>query len=520
MTGRQKSDDRVVPEGRRKAERADGPQGKAVTVSEQADQLGLFGETAENPKGAKAARTSSPLGGKRNEVPKSPKGKNSTLPPMTMEEVADETNLRTAFRRVAANRGAPGPDRQSIDKVRENLDACLSELRRRLLDGSYRAGEIRRVWIPKASGGQRGLGIPNVVDRIVQQAVHQVLSPHYEETFHDWSHGFRPGRSCHTAIKDAKQHLEAGFEWVVDIDLEKFFDQVNHDRLMSRLEQSIADRRVLALIRQMLRAKVVLPDGVVVASEQGTPQGGPLSPLLSNIVLDELDKELAERGHRFVRYADDCNVYVRSERAGHRVMASVKAFIEKRLKLKVNAAKSKVAKPHNCAFLSLKLHRLKTGEVRVLVADKALRRCEAELKVLTPRNWGRSFDECLRRVNVFLRGWLGYFAVCDEKHLARLRRIDGHVRRRLRALLLKQWKRKRHIVNRLLHLGVPAHLARVDVHSRRRSWWGLSKVRAVCRGLTNEYFARRGFFSLQAHWRSAHERIWDIGPKQLVLLTE
>jgi group II intron reverse transcriptase/maturase len=189
---------------------------------------------------------------------------------MTMEEVADETNLRTAFRRVAANRGAPGPDRQSIEKVRENLDACLSELRRRLLDGSYRVGEIRRVWIPKASGGQRGLGIPNVVDRIVQQAVHQVLSPHYEETFHEWSHGFRPGRSCHTAIKDAKQHLEAGFEWVVDIDLEKFFDQVNHDRLMSRLEQSIADRRMLALIRQMLRAKVVMPDGVVVASEQGT----------------------------------------------------------------------------------------------------------------------------------------------------------------------------------------------------------------------------------------------------------
>jgi RNA-directed DNA polymerase len=519
VTGRQKSDGRVVPEGRRKTERADGPQGKAVTVSKQADQLGLFGETAENPQGATVARTSSPLDRRRTEAPKSPKGKSHTLPPMmTMEEVADETNLRTAFRRVAANRGAPGPDKQSIDKVRENLDACLSELRRRLLDGSYRVGEIRRVWIPKASGGQRGLGIPNVVDRIVQQAVHQVLSPHYEETFHEWSHGFRPGRSCHTAIKDAKQHLETGFEWVVDIDLEKFFDQVNHDRLMSRLEQSIADRRVLALIRQMLRAKVVMPDGVVVASEQGTPQGGPLSPLLSNIVLDELDKELSERGHRFVRYADDCNVYVRTERAGHRVMASVKAFIEKRLKLKVNAAKSKVAKPQNCAFLSLKLQRLKTGTVRVMVADEALRSCETKLKALTPRNWGQSFDECLRRVNVFLRGWLGYFAICDEKHLARLGRIDGHLRRRLRALLLKQWKRKRHIVSRLIGLGVPVALARVDIHVRRRSWWALSDKRAVHRGLSNEYLERRGLFGLRVHWRQHHDRIWRIGPEQLLLL--
>lgn len=515
--GRQESDDRVVPEGRRKASRADGRQGKAVTVSEQAGQLELFGETAENPRGAQAGGVPSPLGARRTRVPKSPTGKSIALPPMTMEEVANETNLRTAFCQVAANRGAPGPDRRSIAEVRENLEECLAELHRRLLDGTYRVGEVRRVWIPKASGGQRGLGVPNVVDRIVQQAVHQVLGPHYEETFHEWSHGFRPGRSCHTAIKDAKAHLEAGFGWVVDIDLEKFFDQVNHDRLMSSLEQGIADRRVLALIRQMLRAKVVLPDGVIVTNEQGTPQGGPLSPLLSNIVLDELDQELARRGHRFVRYADDCNVYVRTERAGQRVMASVKAFIEKRLKLKVNTAKSKVAKPHQCSFLSLKLHQLKTGEVRILVADKALLRCETQLKALTPRNWGQAFNDCIRGVNVFLRGWLGYFAVCDEKHLARLRRIDGHLRRRLRALLLTQWKRRCHVVKQLRHLGVPAPLARVDVYARRRSWWALSKVRAVSRGLSNEYFARRGLFSLVTHWRQHHERIWNIGPTQVAL---
>jgi group II intron reverse transcriptase/maturase len=451
-------------------------------------------------------------------VPKSPKGKSTTLPPMTIEEIADENNLRMAFSRVASNRGAPGPDRQSIEEVRENLDECLCRLHQSLLDGTYRVGDIRRVWIPKSSGGKRGLGIPNVVDRIVQQAVHQVLSPHYEPTFHQWSHGFRPDRSCHTAIKDGKKHLEEGLNWTVDIDLAKFFDEVNHDRLMSRLEQRIADRRVLALIRQMLRAKVVLPDGVVVTTEKGAPQGGPLSPLMSNIVLDELDQELERRGHRFVRYADDCNVYVHSERAGQRVMASLKSFIEKRLKLKVNAEKSKVAKPEDCKFLGLTLHKLKTGKVRVLVAEQSLQKLEQELKARTPRNWGQSLDVCIQRVNMLLRGWLGYFGICYEKQLARLGRIDGHLRRRLRAIVLRQWKRKRHIVTQLSSMGVPNSLARVDINVKRRSWWAMSKARAVNRGLTNEYFDRRGLFSLRDNWNKTHERIWDIGPEQLTLL--
>jgi group II intron reverse transcriptase/maturase len=454
---------------------------------------------------------------KRAEVPKSAKGTSNALPPMTMEEIASDANLRKAFRRVAANRGAPGPDRQTTAEVREHLDECLRTLHTSLLDGTYRAGDIRRVWIPKASGGQRGLGVPDVVDRIVQQAVHQVLGPHYDKTFHDGSHGFRPGRSCHTAIKQAKKYLQAGNDWVVDIDLAKFFDEVNHDRLMSRLEQRIADRRVLSLIRQMLRARVVMPDGVVVASERGTPQGGPFSPLLSNIVLDELDQELAARGHRFVRYADDCNVYVKSERAGQRVMASLVAFLEKRLRLKVNADKSRVANPQERTFLGLKLWRLKTGKVYVLVADGALRRCRDELKALTPRNWGRSLDDCIRRLNVYLRGWLAYFAVCDEKQHAHLGRIDGHLRRRLRATLLRQWKRKRHIVHRLLRLGVSPDVVYADIYARRRSWWALSERRAVCRGLTNEYFEKRGLFELHAYWRKHHERIWNIGPTQPAL---
>jgi group II intron reverse transcriptase/maturase len=299
--------------------------------------------------------------------------------------------------------------------------------------------------------------------------------------------------------------------------LEKFFDRVNHDRLISQLEQRITDRRVTVLIRQMLRANVILPDGVITANERGTPQGGPLSPLLSNIVLDEFDNELERRGLRFVRYADDCNIYVRSERAGHRVMASVTSFIEKRLKLKVNADKSKVARPKDRTFLSFKLWKLKSGKVYVMVCDDALRRLRDELKRLSPRNWGQSLDDCIRRLNLFLRGWLGYFGICDQKQHAQLERLDAHLRRRLRAIVLKHWKRKRHIITHLIRLGVPARLARIDVYARRRSWWALSAVRAVGRGLTNGFFAKRGLYSLHEHWRPIHERIWDIGPTQLQL---
>ena len=316
---------------------------------------------------------------------------------MTMEEVASQDNLRRAFERVASNDGAPGPDRQSVAEVRERLDVVLPALHRELLDGSYRPGLIRRVWIPKSGGGERGLGIPDVVDRLVQQAVHQVLSPNYEPTFHGSSHGFRPGRSCHTAIAEAAKHLEEGHEWVVDLDLEKFFDRVHHDRLIARLELRVKDRRLICLIRRMLKAQVVLPNGVVVSTEEGTPQGGPLSPLLSNIVLDELDHELTQRGHRFVRYADDCNIYVRSERSGQRVMASVVHFIESRLRLKVNAAKSAVARPEERHFVGFRLRREPgDGSIEVLLS----KRSKARIDETNPRADAAKLGAVARRLHL------------------------------------------------------------------------------------------------------------------------
>jgi group II intron reverse transcriptase/maturase len=435
---------------------------------------------------------------------------------MTMEEVADEENLRRAFGEVASNKGAPGPDRQTIEEVRERLDETLPVLRRALLDGSYRPGLIRRVWIPKP-GGQRGLGIPNVVERTVQQAVHQVLSPHYDPTFHGSRHGFRPGRSCHTAIAEAKEHLEAGYEWVVDFDLEKFFDRVHHERLIALLEERITDRRLTRLIRQMLKAKVVMPNGVVVSTNEGAPQGSPLSPLLSNIVLDELDRELEERGHRFVRYADDCNVYVRSERAGRRVMASLVRFIESRLRLKVNAAKSAVARPEERHFVGFRLRREpESGAVEVLLSKRSKDRIDEKIRELTPRTWGQSLCACIQKANAYLLGWIGFFGVVSEAELRSLHNLDAHIRRRLRSLVLKHWKRRRTIARRLIKLGIKPTTAWREVYKGHRSLWALSFTPMVNRALRNAYFAERGLVSLEEEWTAMHtERV--LASAQLVL---
>jgi group II intron reverse transcriptase/maturase len=435
---------------------------------------------------------------------------------MTMEEVANKENLRIAFERVAWNQGAPGPDRQSIDEVRVHLEELMPELGRQLLSGSYQPGDIRRVWIPKA-GGQRGLGIPNVVDRIVQQAVHQVLSPHYEPRFHGSSHGFRPGRSCHTAIAEAQQHLEEGYEWVVDLDLEKFFDRVHHQRLLARLEQKVKDRRLLDLIQRMLKAKVVMPDGVVVATEEGVPQGGPLSPLLSNIVLDELDHELEQRGHRFVRYADDCNIYVRSERSGQRVMASIVQFIERRLRLKVNKVKSAVARPEKRHFVGFSLRREpQDGTIEVLLSDRSRRRIRDKVRELTPRSFGQSLEDCIERLNVYLGGWIAFFFPCTEAERFTIHGLDAHIRRRLRAIVLRHCKRRRHIVRRLVSLGVRPSAAWTDVYKDRRSLWALSACFSVHRALGIRYFEERKLVSLSERWRKLRTQ-HDIASAQLAL---
>jgi len=431
-----------------------------------------------------------------------------------MEEVIER--LREAFYKVAANKGAPGPDRQTIAEVREHLPMILSKLRASLSDDTYRPGEIRRVWIPKAGGkGRRGLGIPNVVDRMVQEAVRQVLEPLYEPTFHSSSHGFRPDRGCQTAIAEAQGYVEEGFHIVVDMDLAKFFDRVHHQRLMSRLAQRVEDKRLLALIGSMLKAKVVLPDGVRVATEEGVPQGGPLSPLLSNIVLSELDWELERRGHRFVRYADDCNIYVRSERAGERVMASVAKFISRRLRLQLNEAKSAVARPETRHFLGYRLHPQSDGTVEVLLSERSHKRLRERIRELTPRSLGWSIKAIIERLNGYLAGWLGHFRVCTPGIERVVHNVDAHIRRRLRAIVLKHWKRKRTIVRRLIRLGMRPKTAWRRVYAGRMSLWALSHDAVVHRGLRNAYFAERGLVPLSARF----EDIWSAinAPAQLTL---
>jgi len=354
-----------------------------------------------------------------------------------LEEVLRRENLMEALKRVRSNRGAPGVDGMTVEALTPYLKENWPRIREELLNETYAPQPIRRVEIPKPDGkGVRLLGIPTVLDRLIQQSILQVLTPVFDPHFSESSYGFRPGRGCHDAVVAAQAHVEAGYRFVVDMDLEKFFDRVNHDILMGRIARRVADKRCLKLVRAFLNAGG-MENGLVSPTDEGTPQGGPLSPLLSNIVLDDLDKELERRGHRFVRYADDCNIYVGSERAGQRVMESISSFLVKKLKLRVNGEKSAVAEVGKRSFLGFGFLNPKAPRRRI--APKALKRFKERVRGLTRRTRGISIGRMVKELSTYLTGWRGYFAYCETPSV--LGNLDSWVRRRLRCVVWKQWKR-------------------------------------------------------------------------------
>jgi len=408
-----------------------------------------------------------------------------------MEEVCEQENVKQALQRVKANKGSPGVDGMTVDELPAYLKQHGPEIGEQLRKGTYQPQPVRRVEIPKPDGqGVRKLGIPCVLDRFVQQAVLQVLQKRWDPTFSDHSHGFRPGRSARQAVHQAQQYIAKGHRWVVDFDLEKFFDRVNHDRLMAAAAERVADKRMLKLIRAYLEAGV-MEDGLVSPMEEGTPQGGPLSPLLSNLVLDELDRELERRGHHFARYADDCNIYVGSERAGQRVMESVTRFIAHRLKLKVNQAKSAVARPWHRKFLGFSF----TGErePRRRIAPKAITRFEAKIRELTRRTRGVSLREMVKQITTYLRGWLGYFGDCQTPTV--LQRLESWLRRRLRSVVWKQWKQGRTRFRELRKRGVDNGLAAKTAGSPHGPW-RIANSPALAIALSNAYFAELGLLPI------------------------
>lgn len=383
----------------------------------------------------------------------------------SMEAVVERENLKTALAQVKRNKGAAGLDGMSVDDLPAYLKEHWPTIRAQLLDGTYKPQPVRRVEIPKASGGMRLLGIPTVLDRLIQQAVMQVLQADWDPTFSETSFGFRPKHSAHQAVERAQVYIVSGYAVVVDIDLEKFFDRVNHDVLMGLIAKRVADKRILKLIRSFLTAGV-MEGGLVSPTEEGTPQGGPLSPLLSNLMLDVLDKELEKRGHRFVRYADDCNIYVRSQRAGERVMAGIERFLAKRLRLKVNKAKSAVARPSVRKFLGFSF----TGGAapRRRIAPQALARFKAKVRELTRRTCGRSLAQIVKELSVYLTGWRGYFGFCQTPSV--LRGLDEWLRRRMRAIAWKQWKTGPARFAELRRCGVGRDLAAKTAGSPHGPW--------------------------------------------------
>jgi RNA-directed DNA polymerase len=413
-----------------------------------------------------------------------------------MEQVVRRENLIAAHQRVVRNGGAPGIDGLTVEQLMDYCRAHWVRIRQELLDNSYVPQPIRKVEIPKPDGrGVRTLGIPTVLDRLIQQALLQVLQPIFDPTFSADSFGFRPGRSTHDAVKRARKHIAAGHRWVVDLDLEKFFDRVNHDVLMARVARRVKDKRVLRLIRRYLQAGM-MEGGVVSPRVEGTPQGGPLSPLLSNILLDDLDKELETRGHRFVRYADDCNVYVQSKAAGERVMASLERFLSERLRLKINRDKSAVARPWERKFLgySVTVHR----ESKLKIAPASVQRFKKKLRPLLRRGRGRNLRGLLAELAPILRGWAAYFRLSEVK--VTWESLDQWLRRKLRAILWKQWKTWRTRLRELVRLGLSRERAAASALNGRGTWWnaGASHMNEA---VPNALLQRWGLVSLQQEQR-------------------
>jgi RNA-directed DNA polymerase len=403
-----------------------------------------------------------------------------------MEEVCERENLKEALRQVKANKGSAGIDRMTVSQLSDYLKQHWPAIRKQLLNGTYEPKPVRRVEIPKLDGGVRKLGIPTVLDRFIQQAVMQVLQRRWDRTFSESSYGFRPGRSAHQAVAQAQQYIAEGNGWCVDLDLEKFFDRVNHDKLMGQIAKRIGDKRLLKLIRAFLNAGV-MENGLVSPSVEGTPQGGPLSPLLSNLVLDQLDRELERRRLRFVRYADDCNIYLRSERAGQRVMKSITQFITQKLKLKVNEAKSAVARPQERKFLGFSF--TAGPEVKRIIARKAVDRFKQRIREITRRAKGVSIETTIEELAPYMRGWRSYFGFCETPEM--LIGLTCWVRLRLRAALWRQWKTPRRRRAALLQLGVRPRLASNTAGSGLGPWY-LARAKALSVGLPHAYFKSLG----------------------------
>ena len=403
-----------------------------------------------------------------------------------MEEVCEQENCKRALKHVQSNKGSAGIDGVTVERLPAYLKKHWPTIREQLLAGSYQPQPVKRVEIPKPDGGMRQLGIPTAVDRLIQQAVLQVLQPRWDPTFSEHSYGFRPSRSAHQAVSQAQQYIGEGYGTVVDIDLEKFFDRVNHDRLMARLAKRITDKRMLKLIRAFLTAGV-MSQGLVSPVDEGTPQGGPLSPLLSNIVLDELDRELEQRGHRFVRYADDCNIYVRTPRAGERVMKSITDFIARKLKLKVNSEKSAVDRPAKRKFLGFSF--TWGREIKRRIAPKAIQRYKQRIRELTRRTRGIGIETMVDQLATYLIGWRGYFGRCQTPSV--LIDLEQWTRRRLRSVIWKQWKRGSVRFAELRQRGIGRDLAAQTAGSAHGPW-RIANSPALAIALPNAYFDSLG----------------------------